>query len=138
MTQADTPPPGINTETDTVETLRTRAAELEQQVRTLAEQARANLVMSELKAEAVRAGMIDLDGLKLLDASTVTVADGGEVTGAGPLMERFRRAKPWLFGGASSTTTAVPPPSQPPRAKQATDMTPEEYRAARAALLRRV
>ncbi|MBW4024954.1 MAG: hypothetical protein HIU92_17795 [Proteobacteria bacterium] len=122
---------------DDVEALRARATDLERQIRTLAEQARTNLVMSELKAEAVRAGMVDLDGLKLLDASTVTVADGGEVVGAGTLMERFRRAKPWLFGAASSTTTAVPPPSQSPRAKHATDMTPEEYRAARAALVRR-
>ncbi len=133
MTQAETPPH----DTDTVETLRARAAELEHQVRTLTEQARANLLMSELKAEAVRAGMVDLDGLKLLDTSTVTVADNGEVAGAAAAMERFRRTTPWIFNAASSTTTAVPPPSQPPRAKQATDMTPEEYRAARAALLRR-
>ena len=43
---------------------------------------RTNLVMSELKAEAVRAGMVDLDGLKLLDTSTVTVGERGDVTGA--------------------------------------------------------
>jgi hypothetical protein len=134
MTNADTP----DADTDTLDSLRARAAELEQQVRSLSEQARTNLMMSELKAEAVRAGMVDLDGLKLLDASTVTVSERGEVTGAATAMERFRRAKPWLFGGVSSTSTAVPPPSQPPRAKKATDMTPEEYRAARAALVRRV
>jgi hypothetical protein len=134
MTNAETPA----TDTETFDSLRARAAELEQQVRSLSEQARTNLVMSELKAEAIRAGMVDLDGLKLLDTSAVTVGDRGEVTGATTAMERFRRAKPWLFAGASSTTTAVPPPSQPPRAKKATDMTPEEYRAARAALVRRV
>jgi hypothetical protein len=134
MTTPDTPA----ADTETLDSLRARAAELEQQVRSLSEQARANLVLSELKAEAVRAGMVDLDGLKLLDSSTITVGDRGEVTGAASVMDRFRRAKPWLFGAASSTTTAVPPPSQPPRAKRATDMTPEEYRAARAALVRRV
>jgi hypothetical protein len=134
MTNPDTPQP----ETETVETLRARAAELEQQVRSLSEQARANLLMSELKAEAVRAGMVDLDGLKLLDTSTLAIGDRGEVVGAAALMDRFRRTKPWLFGAASSTTTAVPPPAQPPRAKQATDMTADEYRLARAALLRRV
>ena len=134
MTNADTPA----ADAETLESLRARAAELEQQVRSLSEQAHTNLVLSELKAEAVRAGMIDLDGLKLLDTSTVTIGNHGDVNGAATVMERFRRAKPWLFGGASSTTTAVPPPSQPPRAKRATDMTPEEYRAARAALVRRV
>ena len=134
MTSADTP----TADAETMDALRARAAELEQQVRNLSEQARTNIVLSELKAEAVRAGMVDLDGLKLFDASAVTVGESGEVTGAASAMERFRRAKPWLFGGASSTTTAVPPPSQPPRAKKAIDMTPEEYRAARAALVRRV
>jgi hypothetical protein len=134
MTTPDTPA----ADTETLDSLRARAAELEQQVRSLSEQARTNLVLSELKAEAVRAGMVDLDGLKLLDTSAITVGDRGEVTGAASVMDRFRRAKPWLFGAASSTTTAVPPPSQPPRAKKATDMTPEEYRAARAAIVRRV
>jgi hypothetical protein len=134
MTTPDTPA----ADTETLDSLRARAAELEQQVRSLSEQARTNLVLSELKAEAVRAGMVDLDGLKLLDTSAITVGDRGEVTGAASVMDRFRRAKPWLFGAASSTTTAVPPPSQPPRAKRAIDMTPEEYRAARAALVRRV
>ena len=134
MTNADAPSADI----ETLDSLRARAVELEQQVRSLSEQARANLVMSELKAEAIRAGMVDLDGLKLLDPSAIAVGERGEVTGAATAMERFRRAKPWLFGGASSTTTAVPPPSQPPRAKRATDMSPEEYRAARAALVRRV
>jgi hypothetical protein len=134
MTNPDTP----TADAETMEQLRARAAELEQQVRSLSEQARTNLVMSELKAEAIRAGMVDLDGLKLLDTSGVTIGEHGEVAGAASVMDRFRRAKPWLFGGASTTTTAVPPPSQPPRAKKASEMTPEEYRAARAALVRRV
>jgi hypothetical protein len=134
MTTPDTPAP----DGETVDSLRARAAELEQQIRSLSEQARANLVMSELKAEAVRAGMVDLDGLKLLDSSTLTVGEHGEVTGAAAAIERFRRAKPWLFGGASRAAAAVPPPAQPPRAKNAVDMTPEEYRAARAALVRHV
>jgi hypothetical protein len=135
MTTADIPPP--EGETETIEQLRSRAADLELQVQTLAQQARSNLVMAELKTEAVRAGMIDLDGLKLLDPGGVMVTDQGVVLGSAALMDRFRREKPWLFAAASSATSAVPPPSQPPRAKQATEMTAEEYRAARAAIIRR-
>lgn len=134
MTTPDTPPP----ETETLDTLRARTTELEQQVRSLSEQARANQLMAELKTEAIRAGMIDLDGLKLLDTTALSVNERGEVVGVDALMDRFRRVKPWLFSVASSATTAVPPPSQPPRAKQAKDMTQDEYRAARAALTRRV
>jgi len=132
---AETPPP--EGETETIEQLRSRAADLELQVQHLAQQARSNLVMAELKTEAVRAGMIDLDGLKLIDPSGLTVTDQGAVIGSAALMDRFRREKSWLFAAASSATSAVPPPSQPPRAKQATEMTAEEYRAARAAIIRR-
>jgi hypothetical protein len=137
MTAVEAPPTDATVESETLESLRARASSLEDQVRSLSEQARKNLILAELKTEAVRAGMVDFDGLKLLDASTLTVTEQGEVFGTAALMDRFRRQKPWLFGSSSSTTTAVPPPQHPPRAKQATDMTPEEYRAARAAILRR-
>jgi hypothetical protein len=136
MTTADTPSP--ETEPESIEALRARAASLEDQIRSLSEQARSNLVMAELKAEAVRAGMVDLDGLKLLDTSSLTIGSQGEVAGATALMEHFRRQKPWLFGQSSTTTTAAPPAPQPPRLKQATEMTQDEYRAARAAILRRI
>lgn len=110
MTIAELPLADTEAEGETIESLRARAAALEEQVRNLSQQARSNLVMAELKAEAIRAGMIDIDGLKLLDASTLSVSDRGEVVGAATLMERFRRDKPWLFGSTSTTTTAVPPP----------------------------
>ncbi|GAB0116906.1 phage scaffolding protein [Acidisoma sp. 7E03] len=135
MTPADLPP--AEGETETVESLRARAADLERQVHALAQQARDAQLMAELKAEALRAGMVDLDGLKLLDTSGLTVTDQGEVPGSAAVMERFRREKPWLFAAPSSATAASPPPAQPPRAKRATDMTAEEYRAARAAITRR-
>jgi len=123
---------------DTLDTLRARAAQLEQQVRTLGEQSRAQLLMAELKTEAVRAGIVDLDGLRLIDTTALQVNERGDVTGAPALMEHFKRQKPWLFGSVSSSPIAVPPPSQPTRQKQAVDMSHDEYRAARAALLRRM
>jgi len=95
------------------------------------------LIHAELKAEAVRAGMVDLDGLKLLDISAARLTEAGDVEGAGALMAQLRRDKPWLFGGASSSATAAPPPAAPPVAKNATEMTDAEYRAARANLLKR-
>ncbi len=138
MTTGETTAADAGTETDTIKSLRARAASLEEQVRTLSQQARTNLILADLKAEAIRAGMIDIDGLKLIDTSPLTVSDNGEVLGTATLIDRFRRQKPWLFGAASTTTTATPPPQQSLRAKQATEMTPEEYRAARAAILRRI
>lgn len=136
MTTADVPSPAE--EPESIEALRAHAASLEEKIRSLSEQARTSQLMAELKAEAIRAGMVDLDGLKLLDTTSLTISDQGEVAGTATLMDRFRRQKPWLFGHTSTSTTTVPPPQQPPRAKQATDMTPDEYRTARAAILRRI
>ena len=115
----------------------TREAVLQQRLADLEAQSRERLIRAELKAEAVRAGMVDLDGLKLVDSGAITVDAAGEVQGAASLMQSLRRAKPWLFSGASASSAATPPPAQPPRTRRATDMTTEEWLAARADLLRR-
>jgi hypothetical protein len=117
--------------------LAARAAELERRLAELEATTHERIVRAELKAEAVRAGMVDLDGLKLLDASRVKVGETGEVEGAAALMRELRRAKPWLFGGASSSSTAGAPPAQPPKPRSATEMNFDEWQKARADLLKR-
>ncbi|HTW29537.1 MAG TPA: hypothetical protein VME92_20600 [Acetobacteraceae bacterium] len=124
-------------EPDEVATLRARADALERQLREAMDSQQDRLLRAELKAEAVRAGMVDLDGLKLVDLSKLRVSESGEVEGAAMVMHNLRRSKPWLFGGASSSSAAAPPPSTPPRQKLATEMNEDEWRAARAELLRR-
>jgi hypothetical protein len=111
--------------------LRTRAEALERQLAEVQLRTEAQLVRAELKAEAIRAGMVDLDGLKLIDASEVKLDAHGEVEGASALMVRFKKAKPWLFTAASLSSTAIPPPAQALRQKLATEMTDAEYRIAR-------
>jgi hypothetical protein len=124
-------------EEDLLAQLRARAESLERQLDAARAETSARLVRAELKAEAIRAGMVDLDGLKLVDLSAVTVNDAGDVQGAGAIMERLKRDKPWLFGGASSSSRAAPPQAAPPKPKLATEMTDAEYRAARAELIKR-
>ena len=97
---------------------------------------RAKLVQSELKAAAIRAGMVDLDGIKLVDMASVVLTDDGEVADGAAVMAALRAAKPYLFGGSSSRA-AVVPRAEAPRVKGAMEMSVEEWRAARAALLRR-
>jgi len=97
----------------------------------------ARLVRAELKAEAVRAGMVDLDGLKLLDVAGIKVAKDGEVEGAQAIMRDLKKAKPWLFGGGSSSSTAAAPPALPPKTRLATEMDHAEWQKARAELLKR-
>lgn len=117
--------------------LKARAEALEAQLQQVGEQAEKRIVQSELKSEAVRAGMIDLDGLKLVDLSHVKLNDAGSVDGGQALMAQLRRDKPWLFAGGSSSSSAAVPPSLPAKARLATEMSLDEWRAARSELLRR-
>ncbi len=94
------------------------------------------LIMSELKAEAVRAGIIDLDGLRLVDLKKAQLGDDHSVQGASELIETLRAKKPWLFQPASSSVAMPAPPAMPAVQKMATEMTDSEYRAARAQILK--
>jgi hypothetical protein len=119
-----------------LELLRARTRALESQLLEAEETTRARLMRAELKAHAVQAGMIDLDGLKLIDTDELRLSSSGEVEGAAALMISLRRKKPWLFGDVSSSSAATPPSSAPLKKKLATEMTTEEWRAARTDILR--
>jgi cell wall-associated NlpC family hydrolase len=96
------------------------------------------IIRAELRTVAVKAGMVDLDGLKLADLSTVKLNDAGEVEGADDLMTKLKEAKPYLFGQApSGTSNPNPPPNpSPPGAKPVKEMSKEEYQAAKKAALK--
>jgi hypothetical protein len=92
------------------------------------------LIAANLRTEAVRAGMIDLDGLKLIELSGLRLDDSDKIVGGRQLMAELRRTKPWLFGTASTSSAAIAPASQPVRQRTAMDMTEEEYATARTAV----
>lgn len=92
---------------------------------------------AELKIEAVRAGMIDLDGLKLVEPGVTQPQEDGSVPDAASVMAQLKRDKPWLFAGASSSSMASAPRAEPPRARHARELSDAEWREARAELLRR-
>ena len=92
------------------------------------QQANERIMRAELKAAALKAGMVDLDGLKLADLSQVKLTEDGDVDGADELMETLKKSKPYLFGVKTDTsTTKNPPPPKSPEARNAKDMTDEEY-----------
>jgi len=121
---------------NSVDELRARAEFLERKLNDFQQQSDTRLVRAEMKAEAIRAGMIDLDGLKLLDLSAVKLNEKGEIDDASGMMARFKKAKPWLFGMPSSSNPLSAPQAQSPRQKHASEMTNAEYALARAALLK--
>lgn len=95
------------------------------------------VLLAELKGEAVKAGLVDLDQLKLLDLSGVKLADG-KLEGADALFAGLKESKPYLFGQppSNSSNPQNPPPANPPAAKKASEMTADEYAAAKAALVK--
>jgi hypothetical protein len=108
--------------------------EVSEEITRLRDEYQSRLVAANLRTEAVRAGMIDLDGLKLVDFSGGRLGTDDRVIGGRKLMDDLRRNKPWLFTVTSSSSAALAPASQPVRKKMASDMTDEEYTAARAAI----
>ncbi|EZI23766.1 hypothetical protein [Pseudomonas extremaustralis] len=95
------------------------------------------VLLAELKSEAVKAGMVDVDGLKLADLSSVTLKDG-KLEGAEALFTGLKESKPYLFGKppTSSSNPQTPPSPVPPVAKKVTEMDDKEYAAAKAAALK--
>ena len=119
---------------EAIRKMRTEADETIAAMRAAADQ---RVVRAELKALAVRSGIVDLDGLRLLDLSGVKLDEAGEVQGAEAMIGELKTQKPWLFGAASSSSTAKPPAEQRLAAKSVKDMSRDEWRAARADLVRR-
>lgn len=119
------------------ENWRLRAETAEGELASFTQRVEKRLLRAELKAAALRAGMVDLDGIALIDTSDLRLDDNGNLANATGLMSQLRRAKPWLFGGASSSTGATPPSATPPRTRLATEMSVEEWKSARADLVKR-
>ena len=90
-----------------------------------------------LPRKADSLGFVILLDLRLLDLAGVKMTDAGEVEGAESLIAGLKTAKPYLFGSASSSSTAAAPRNSDPSTKQATEMTQDEWRAARAKMLSR-
>lgn len=120
-----------------LEALRRQTDALQQELETLRGKARHNAMMADLRVAAVKAGMIDLDGIKLLDLTTVRTTDEGEIPDASQVMASLKHTKPWLFGSWSTSSPKEAPPSQPLQQKQAMEMSDDEYQAARALILKR-
>lgn len=117
-----------------------KAADTDAQTKAQDAEKKANerIVRAELRTLAIKAGMVDLDGLKLADLSTVTL-EGDEVKGGEDLITKLKEAKPYLFGTPSkgtSDTTKPPPKAGDDKPKKAKEMTKEEYEAARRAVTR--
>jgi hypothetical protein len=85
----------------------------------------------ELKTEAVRAGINDIEDIyKLADLSKVTITERGEVLGAIDVVKDLQTKKPYLFrtSTASGLSDMVPNPATTTR-QRGEEPKPEEYDA---------
>lgn len=89
------------------------------------------IIRAELKAVALQAGMIDLDGVALADLTKVSLNDKGELVGGAELLEEMRKNKPYLFApkGASTERGGSPPRSNNGGPRKVSEMTPAEIKA---------
>lgn len=90
------------------------------------------LLRAELKTAAVKAGLVDLDVLKLADIGELKFNDKGEIEGLDKFIEDFKKAKPHFFNAAGASTSATgtkPAPKAGNEPVDVTKMTPKEYAA---------
>jgi hypothetical protein len=127
----------IETPDDAEGVLRARVDRLEHESEEHRQRSELRVIRAEMKVEAMRAGMIDLDGLQFLDMTQIHLDDDGSAKDGPELISQLKRAKPWLFAVPTSSSVANVPPSKPARQKLATQMTDDEYRIARANIIRR-
>lgn len=120
-----------------LEVWRAKADRLEKELAEAGTLAQGRLIRAELRMEAIKAGMVDLDGLKLADLGQVSVNQDGDVEGGQAVVTRLRADKPWLFAQSRSSSMANPPPAVSTKPRLATEMSLDEWRLARAELLRR-
>ena len=111
-------------------------------IATVRNEANERVIRAELKAHALKAGIIDLDGLRLADASKLSLSDDGEVVGADALIATLRQEKPYLFSesrvGVSTGTTGQtqrPPSPAAPTVVDARTMSREAWQAERDRIL---
>ena len=99
-------------------------------------QANQRIVQAELKSHALRAGIIDLDCLKLLDAASLQLDESGNLPDFSAALETLRRDKPWAFLKSNSSHPSPPPPPEPAKTRLARDMSFQEWQKARDRLIR--
>lgn len=93
-----------------------------------AAKAKARSMMADLKVAAKDAGMVDLDGLKLLATDDLKVSDDGDVENAAEILAKLKEAKPYLFGNPQHTSNpSPPPPANNSAPKKGMEMSAEEW-----------
>lgn len=82
------------------------------------------LIRAEMKAHAIRAGVIDMDLVDLIPVDKVKIGDSLEISGAEEAIAAFKSSKPHLFNDAPKDPGAQNPPQAKPTGAAVTDPKP--------------
>lgn len=85
------------------------------------------IMRAELRAHAIKAGIVDVDGLQLADLSGVKIKDDGTIEGAEATIEALKKSKPYLFA-SSTSNPANPPKPDDKTAKKFSELTEAEQK----------
>lgn len=102
------------------------------------------LLRQEIKVQAQKEGLIDLDLAELISGESVKINEAGQVAGAETAVSAFKALKPHLFQAPASAAPAPrstsagnePPVRAPGENKRVTDLSPEEYKKSKAEFLK--
>jgi hypothetical protein len=86
------------------------------------------IIKAEMKAHAIKAGIVDIDALALADLSGVKFNDAGEIEGADAAIEALKKAKPYLFA-QTTASTQQPPKVGKQETKTARDLSDADLRS---------
>jgi phage terminase large subunit-like protein len=92
------------------------------------QQAAQRIIKAEMKAHAIKAGIVDIDALALADLSGVKFNDAGEIEGADAAIDALKKSKPYLFAQTTSSTQQ-PPKGGKQETKTARDLSDAELRS---------
>ncbi len=91
------------------------------------------VIDAELKAQAVSAGLKDLDFLKMVDKSSFKIGEDGNITGIDKAINDLKSTKPFLFSDNKRTSTSknesLPNGDKNSNSMDAMKMTDEEWNA---------
>jgi hypothetical protein len=114
--------------------------ETQQRLTQTQQAARERIIRAEMKALALKAGLRDLDCLKLADTSKVTLNEDDTLAGAEDALAALKASKPFLFG-ESVSHSSQPESSPTPKSAEPTDVSRlplDEYEQSKATYLRTV
>lgn len=102
-----------------------------EQTDTVLKEVNKRYIRAELKAEALKAGLVDIDALRMFDTSTLEINESGDVVGVADLIDEMKVSKPYLFQGYAKDTSSdkKTPGADKITSKNALDMSDEEFAA---------